>query len=119
MRPELLAPHIRKVSREYETRYLKIVDVLERRFARWLEVVPAAAGLHVAALLREGCGVGITHVVRRAADRGVRVETLAAFYAGPVSREGLVIGYGGISTSRIDDGLALLRESFSQLTETD
>jgi GntR family transcriptional regulator/MocR family aminotransferase len=54
----------------------------------------------------------MTHVVRRAAERGVRVETLAAFYAGPVSREGLVIGYGGISTSRIDDGLALLRESF-------
>ncbi len=108
----LLAQHIRKVAREYGGRYLRIVQVLERRFARWLEVVPSAAGLHVAALLREGCRVDMTHVVQRAAQRGVRVETPAAFYAGPVSREGLVIGYGGISTGRIDDGLALLRESF-------
>jgi GntR family transcriptional regulator/MocR family aminotransferase len=111
----LLARHVRKVAREYGSRYLRIVEVLERRFARWLELVPAAAGLHVAALLREGCTVDMTQVVRRAADRGVRVEALAAFFAGPVSREGLVIGYGAIPRSRIDDGLALLKESFKRV----
>jgi GntR family transcriptional regulator/MocR family aminotransferase len=108
----LLAGHIRKAAREYGSRHLQIVQVLERRFAKWLEVVPGAAGLHVAALLRAGCAADMTQVVRRAARRGVRVETLAAFFAGPVSREGLVIGYGAIPTSRIDDGLALLKESF-------
>ena len=86
--------------------------MLDRRFAKWLEVVPGAAGLHVAALLRTGCAANMTQVVRRAARRGVRVETLAGFFAGPVSREGLVIGYGAIPTSRIDDGLALLKESW-------
>ena len=108
----LLAQHIRKVAREYGSRYLRIVEVVERRFARWLDVIPAAAGLHLAALLREGCRVDITQVVRRAAERGVRVEALSTYFAGPVSAEGLVIGYGGIPMSRIDDGLALLRESF-------
>jgi GntR family transcriptional regulator/MocR family aminotransferase len=108
----LLAQHIRKVAREYESRYLRIVEVLERRFARWLDVVPAAAGLHVTALLREGCRVDMRQVVRRAAERGVRVEALSNYFAGPLSAEGLVIGYGGIPMSRIDDGLALLRASF-------
>jgi GntR family transcriptional regulator/MocR family aminotransferase len=108
----LLAGHIRKAAREYGGRYQQIVEVLDRRFAKWLEVVPGAAGLHVAALLRKGCVADMTQVVRLAARRGVRVETLAAFFAGPVSREGLVIGYGAIPTSRIDDGLALLKESF-------
>jgi GntR family transcriptional regulator/MocR family aminotransferase len=108
----LLGRHIRKVAREYGSRHLRIVEVLERRFARWLEVVPAAAGLHLAALLRPGRDVDMTQVVRRAAERGVRVEALADFFAGPVSREGLVIGYGAIPSSRIDDGLALLEESF-------
>jgi GntR family transcriptional regulator/MocR family aminotransferase len=108
----LLAGHIRKAAREYRSRHLQIVQVLERRFAKLLEVVPSAAGLHVAALLRAGCAADMIQVVRRAARRGVRVETLAAFFDGPVSRDGLVIGYGAIPTSRIDDGLALLKESF-------
>lgn len=108
----LLARHIRKVTREYGSRHLRIVEVLGRRFARWLEVVPATAGLHVAALLRPGSAIDMNRVVRRAAERGVRVHALADFFAGPVSLEGLVIGYGAIPTSRIDDGLALLEESF-------
>jgi GntR family transcriptional regulator/MocR family aminotransferase len=110
----LLARHIRKVARDYRARHQRIVEVLERRFARWLEVVPAAAGLHVAALLRPGSAVDMTHVVRRAAERGVRVQALADFFAGPVSRDGLVIGYGAMPTSRVDEGLALLKESFRQ-----
>jgi GntR family transcriptional regulator / MocR family aminotransferase len=45
----LLARHVRKVAREYADRYARIADVLERRCARWLRLIPAAAGMHVAA----------------------------------------------------------------------
>ena len=39
----------RKASREYAARRQRIVDVLQRDFAIRLELVPSAAGLHVAA----------------------------------------------------------------------
>ena len=62
----LMATHIRKAAREYAGRHARIVDVLHRDFARWLEVVPSSAGLHVSARVVGG------RVDRSAARRGSR-----------------------------------------------
>lgn len=102
-----LARHIRAVSREYEARYVRIADAIERRFQRWLRLVPASAGLHLTATLAHPrlTGAGIAAA---AAARGVRVGALADFYAGRPDRDGLVLGFGGIALTRIDEGLERL-----------
>jgi hypothetical protein len=43
---------------------------------------------------------------------GVRIVALSAFSAGVATQPGIVIGYGAIPSSRIDDGLRQLAASF-------
>jgi GntR family transcriptional regulator/MocR family aminotransferase len=109
----LLGRHIRKVAREYASRHARIVEVLGRRFTKWLELVPSAAGLHMAAVARPGCRATIGRAVQQAQERGVRVTALSAFYAGRPIGDGIVIGYGAIATTRIDEGLRRLEASFN------
>ena len=113
----LLARHIRAVTREYASRYARIADVLERRLSRWLRLVPSAAGMHVAATVVPGAAVDIAQVVRKAEARGVAVRALADFHLATPVRDGLVLGYGGIATARIDEGLTLLAGAFAARTD--
>ncbi len=101
----LFVRHLRRATREYGARRALILDVLRRDFADRLDVVPSTAGLHLAAWLRGSADV--SGVVRRAAEAGVAVETLAEYQTdgGPA---GLAIGYGGIALDRIEDGLRLV-----------
>jgi GntR family transcriptional regulator/MocR family aminotransferase len=110
----LLARHIRKVTREYSTRYTRIAHLLEQRLGRWLRPIPASSGIHLAADVIPGKSVDIAQVVRRAEERGVRVAALSDFYFGAPARDGLVIGYGAVPTSRIDEGMKQLAASFGR-----
>ncbi|MBP7776252.1 MAG: PLP-dependent aminotransferase family protein [Acidobacteria bacterium] len=112
----LLARHIRAVTREYADRYARLAEGLERRLAPWLRVVPSAAGMHLTATVAPDATVDIAHVVARAGARGVAVRRLADFYVDAPAVDGLVMGYGGIAASRIDDGLARLAEAFTAVT---
>jgi GntR family transcriptional regulator/MocR family aminotransferase len=108
----LLARHIRTVTREYARRYTRIAAALDRGFSRWLRVVPAVAGMHLTATVAPAASVDIAQVVRHAERRGVAVRALAGFYQDAVSTDGLVLGYGGVSGPRIDEGLARLAAAF-------
>lgn len=112
----LLARHIRKVSREYAGRHARITEAIERRFNRWLRVIPSAAGLHLSAEAADPARADIPHVVRRAAERGITIGSLSDFYidAGAAhAKAGLILGYGGIPTARLDEGLKRLAASFT------
>ena len=105
----LLARHVRRARREYALRHARIVEALEGELAPWLEPVPSAVGLHVAAWLRRG-GAALEREVRmRARAAGVRVGGLSAFHREPGGRAGLVLGYGALPTARVDEGLRRLR----------
>src|SRR5262249_21127750 len=106
------ARHIRKVRRVYTERHERIVQILNRDFAEHLEVIPAVAGLHVAALARAASVDQISDVALRAAELGIPVQRLAKF-AIDTPRAGLLFGYGAIPTSRIAEGLSLLRSCFA------
>ena len=99
------ARHLRKVGGVYRARHELVMRIVARDFADDLEVVPSAAGLHVAALARRASVAEIREVVRRAADAGVALQALSGFAVGPVQRAGIVVGYGAIPTARIEEGL--------------
>jgi GntR family transcriptional regulator/MocR family aminotransferase len=107
----LLARHVRKATREYAARRQLVLEALGRDLARWLEPVPSAAGLHVCARLRPGVDIDLERVRARLAERGVAVETLAAYFAEGPGPAGLLIGYGAIGRDRIPEGLRLLTGS--------
>jgi GntR family transcriptional regulator/MocR family aminotransferase len=109
----LLAKHIRKAAREYAGRHERIVSTLRRDFRRWLDVIPSAAGLHVAARLVRGATIDVERVVARAQDAGVRVYPLSRFSFEQPAAPGLVLGYGVMPMSKIDEGLRRLRDCFA------
>lgn len=114
----LLARHIRKVVREYASRHARIAESIAERFHRWLRLFPAAAGLHLAAAVVPEASVDLAKVVQRAEEHDVRVRTLAGFHLGTPAHVGLMIGYGAIPTSRVNEGLARLAASFALRTRT-
>jgi len=110
----LLARHIRKMRRTYAARHERIQALLTRDFAAWLDVVPSAAGLHLAALARDPA-TPIDDIVAAVARRGVAVQSLAVFALDRPTRPGVVLGYGGVPLSRIPEGLRRLRRCFEQV----
>jgi GntR family transcriptional regulator / MocR family aminotransferase len=111
----LLARHIRVVAREYATRHAMISEAIGRDFREWLQLIPSAAGLHVAALAAPGVSIDLKQVVRGAEAWGILLRTVAHFSSQKRTPDGLVIGYGAIATTGIEEGLKRLRRSFIAL----
>ena len=79
-------------------------DSSQQIFRRWF----AAARRLVATVPQH-----LADVVARAGARGVAVARLADFTLGEAVRDGLVLGFGGISGDAIDEGLARLATAFT------
>ena len=108
----LLARHVRKATRVYAERHELVLATLRRDFDAWLDVIPSSAGLHICTRRRSDAAVDIQAVIDQVATSDVAVESLAGYCAEQPEQSGLVIGYGGIATERIEPGLRLLRKSF-------
>lgn len=102
----MLARHLRRARHVYGERRALTIDGIEGLLVEHLELVPSAAGLHVAAHFRDPAASDV-EVVGRAAERGVAVEALSS-YGG--ERPGLVFGYGAAETASITPGLERLRK---------
>ncbi len=62
------------------------------------------AGMHMVLETREPAAL----VAAAAAERGVAVATLERYFAGPVTRNGLVLGYGGARLPDVACGCEIL-----------
>jgi GntR family transcriptional regulator/MocR family aminotransferase len=108
-----LARHIRKMRSVYSQRRRRLLDGLQRDFARWLDPIPCFAGLHVAALLRHS--EDAQEVVTRAHDQGVGVSSVGRYCIGRPDTQGLIFGYGAITEQAIAGGLSKLRHVWRPL----
>jgi len=106
------ARHIRRVNRIYHERHEMLVSAISRDFADHLELIPSTTGLHLAALARTASVTRIATVARRATEVGVAVQMLSTFAVNGNARAGVVLGYGGIETGQIKEGMRRLRTCF-------
>ena len=97
------AAHVRRATRVYRERRDLVLAGLTR-LDGVLRVVPSVAGLHVAARFVDET-VDDHAVVRRAAQRGVRVEALSAHQRDRPARPGLAVGFAGIHTDAVPDAV--------------
>jgi GntR family transcriptional regulator/MocR family aminotransferase len=95
----LLARHVRRGAKVYAERRAIVLDALA---GLPVEVLPSAAGLHLAAYADHPADLA-----ERAAAEGVGVEVLAQYRVGG-GRHGVVLGYGATVTDTIRPGLARL-----------
>jgi GntR family transcriptional regulator/MocR family aminotransferase len=105
----LLAQHLRRMRRIYTDRHDRVVEILLRDFAGCLTPLPAAGGLHLTAVLDDGDAGRDFAIAERARARGVAVLSLSYHYLGGGARAGFLLGYGGIATTSIEEGLCRLR----------
>jgi GntR family transcriptional regulator / MocR family aminotransferase len=103
----LLDKHIRRSRRVYAERHAVLAEALAGPLAGHLTARIPNAGLHIAAVLREGLR---EDAVREAAsDADIATYGLSAcFHAGP-AQQGLLIGFGSASTADLATALRVLR----------
>lgn len=100
-----LARHVRKMRRIYAERRDTLLDGL--RQIPWLEPVPSAAGLHLAAFTQPALDADALEA--RARGQGVGIRSIRSFYLGKPGRGGLGFGLGPISVQEIEAALPILR----------
>jgi GntR family transcriptional regulator/MocR family aminotransferase len=102
----LLDKHIRRSRRVYAERHHILTEALSGSLAGHLKALAPNAGLHVAALLREG--LCEKEVLRAAARHGIVTSGLHdCFHTGP-AQSGLLIGFGTVSSTGLQAALRTL-----------
>nr|WP_198946317.1 PLP-dependent aminotransferase family protein [Pseudofrankia asymbiotica] len=111
----LLARHIRRMRHVYEARHELIRTTLGDHAADRFDLVPSSAGLHLTAFATGDLAdpAVFAQAVTRARASGVALHTLAEVADSPLSRSGLVFGYGAIAAPDIGPGLARLLAELS------
>jgi GntR family transcriptional regulator/MocR family aminotransferase len=102
-----MARHVRRMRAIYATRLGVLLTCLRRDFSRWLEPIPSAAGLHVAALAKSA--LDCEAIAERARELDVGVYPLGPYYSAGRAKQGLLFGYGAIEEREIAEGLSRLR----------
>jgi GntR family transcriptional regulator/MocR family aminotransferase len=103
------ASHVRRATRVYRERRDLVLSALAP-LEDLAEPIPSVAGLHVAVRFRRD-EADDRVVVRRAAQRGVRVEALSDHHREQPPRPGLAIGFGGIAAEDVPDAMLRLVEA--------
>ncbi len=103
--------HVRRMRREYARRRAEIVAALGD-LPGPVRLLGDTAGLHVVLELPAGTA---GQVAASAGRRGVAVTTMARYFAGQPSADGLVLGYGGASLSQVSRACQVLRQIVAEL----
>ena len=103
------ARHIRRMRMLYMDRRKAIVNAIRAQMGDILEVIGAEAGMHLVALLPHG--TDDVSVSKKAAKVGISAMPLSSCCLKPPKRGGLILGYGGVNTRQIHEGIHKLRIS--------
>jgi GntR family transcriptional regulator/MocR family aminotransferase len=101
-----LARHVRKMTRIYAERRDLLLDALSRYCGDQLAPIASSAGLHITAKLL--APTPAEAIRSRAAEVGVKVQSVDQCCIGPPPLNGITFGYGSIATQTVDAGIRLL-----------
>ena len=93
-----LERHVRRMRHEYARRRAVMVAALGG-------LTGDTAGMHMVLELPPGTAVAVAAAAR---ERGVEVATLDRYFAGPPTREGLVLGYGAADLAGVSRGCQVI-----------
>jgi GntR family transcriptional regulator/MocR family aminotransferase len=98
--------HIRRMRTLYHARRDLLVDSLRRNLGGRVELSLCDAGLRLTVFTSGSDRL----LARRASERGLDVLPLSRLYAGSAKRNGLVLGYAGLTPEQITFGVEQLRK---------
>lgn len=103
-----LARHVRRMRKIYGERRRRVIEAISAHCGGWLQPIPGAAGLHLAARLDAAIDAG--QMVERALAAGIRTQSLARYATHPGAPNGLTFGFGIITTERIEPAIRRLAQ---------
>jgi GntR family transcriptional regulator/MocR family aminotransferase len=109
-----LERHIRRMRRYYAAQRTALRDALAP-VAPLAQLQGLEAGLHAYLALRPGLDPAA--VIARAAAHGVIIYPLAPYYYGEPDRNGIVLGYGGLSLDDVVRGARVLAEAIARVAD--
>jgi GntR family transcriptional regulator/MocR family aminotransferase len=104
--------HTRRMQREYAQRRTRLLQRLDGDLAPWLRPIVPMAGIHLAAWLNEGGDMDT--LLDKSRKRGIGLNDLRVFYQHEAPR-GLLLGFGGVDLTELDEGLDQLRAVLLEL----
>jgi GntR family transcriptional regulator/MocR family aminotransferase len=101
------ARHIRKTRLLYAGRRSALVEALRNEFGGEIEILGAAAGMHLVVTLPPG--FSDREIALRAAEEGLRLWPLSTSYAGAEVRQGFILGFGSTKAEEMAAQVRRLR----------
>jgi len=100
--------HIRRMRVTYGARREVLVTSIRKELDSVLQIHGAEAGLHLTVTLPRGYRDRV--LCTQAARQNLWLWPLSPSYLGPASRQGLILGFGGVATAEIPKAVRRLRE---------
>jgi len=100
--------HIRKLRKLYAERQEILLATLKSRAKGLLSAAPHEAGMHLVAKLDPALRFSDKDAARSAAIAGLVTPALSGFYQGADHKQGLILGYAGLSEPEINRGVSRL-----------
>lgn len=113
MREGHFGRHIRRMRTLYQERRDTITEALTRELGGFLELSPAAAGMHLVGWFPEG--VDDTAASRSALDAGLEAQPISAYCLAEPARRGLMLGYAGYSPTALKQAAGQLAQALAGL----
>ena len=107
--------HIRRMRNFYAERQKVLINAMSKDLGDYLEVEKDVAGMHLIAWLKNG--LKDQAVAQKALDYGVYTPPLSFYSTHEKLRNGLLLGYTGISPTEILTGVNRLRKMFENLSK--
>jgi GntR family transcriptional regulator/MocR family aminotransferase len=103
--------HIRRMRTLYKERQEILVAAARRELEGLIDIAPAEAGMHLVGWLPKY--VNDKTASEKAKSHGIVAAPLSAFGANKLPRGGLVLGYTGVNSKQIGDGVKRLAKALS------
>jgi GntR family transcriptional regulator/MocR family aminotransferase len=108
----LYEKHLRKSLHELRIRRQALLDALSRHLGPNVDISACTGGVHVVVWLRRFGYANLQRLIARALERGLGIYPIHPFYQKPPATPGLMIGFGGLSSSQLNAATALLASCF-------
>ena len=106
--------HLRRASLALKTRRTALLDGLRRIGRGRLEIVDSQAGMHLTVWLRDRDRAQGDALIAAARERGLGLFPISPYYLSPPDKAGLLLGYGGLSVTEIEQALAILEQGLQE-----
>jgi len=100
--------HLRVVRKELKARHKELMAGLRQHAGDRVEVVDSPAGMHVVVWFRDYNQAQAEALLELATSRGLGMYGMAPHYLNPPVRQGVMLGYCGLSTTELRDAMKLL-----------